>query len=261
MPDSEVRNPDADLLFDAVREAGALAMTLFRQSVRRWSKSDGSQVTEADIKVNALLAGRLQKARPNYGWLSEETPDSEARLACNKLWIVDPIDGTGEFIRGGGNWCIAAALVENGRPVIGAVYRPVGEEFFSAVRGQGAAMNAKRLSVSDAEGLAQARIVGNRKSLALIQSQGISADVSGDLPLQLRLAFIAAARLDGALSVGNRNDWDLAAGDLIVHEAGGMVSDVTGTPYIYNRPQPWQQGLVAAGAKRHASLINALRSP
>jgi len=261
LPASEEHQSDADLLFEAVREAGLLALTLLRQNVRRWSKSDGSQVTEADLRIDALLAGRLQAARPTYGWLSEETPDSAARLAERRLWIVDPIDGTRDFIHGGSDWCIAAALVEDGRPVVAAVYRPAREEFFAAVAGGGAHLNTTRLAMADCPGLAGARIAGNRKSLAALQSHAISGDNSGSLPLQLRLASVAAGRLDGALSIGNRNDWDLAAGDLIVHEAGGKVSDTSGAVYVYNRPQPWQQGLVAAGARRHASLIDALRSP
>lgn len=261
MPDSDWRRDDAELLFDCVREAGALALTLLRQNVRRWSKSDGSQVTEADHKVDALLAGRLQKARPGYGWLSEETPDSAARLSCERLWIVDPIDGTQDFIQHGSDWCIAAALIESGRPVVAAVYRPVREEFFSALAGDGAFIDGRRLKANDGATLAQAKIAGNRKSLAALQNHGIDASVKSGLPLQLRLAFVAAGRIDGALSIGNRNDWDLAAGDLLVHEAGGVVSNTSGGRYIYNRPQPWQQGLVAAGAKRHASLINALRTP
>jgi len=88
----------------------------------------------------------------------------------------------------------------------------------------------------------------------------VSGDPSGALPLQLRLAYVAAGRLDGAVSVGNRNDWDLAAGELLVNEAGGIVSNTQGEGYIYNRPQPWQQGLIAAGAKRHAAIIQQLRT-
>ena len=166
MPDSEALTKDSELLFDAVREAGALAMTLLRQNVRRWSKSDGSQVTEADLKVDALLGGRLQIARPSYGWLSEETPDSGARMTGRRLWVVDPIDGTSDFINGGEDWCIAAALVEDGRPVIGAVYRPVREEFFWAIAGGGSHLDCLPIRVSDDTSLDGARIMGNRKSLS-----------------------------------------------------------------------------------------------
>lgn len=258
MPVSDDLHRDAELLNDAVREAGALAMTLLRQNVRRWSKKDGSQVTEADLQVDALLAGRLQAARPSYGWLSEETPDGEARLNAGRLWVVDPIDGTRDFIRGGRDWCIAAALIEDGRPVVSAVYCPVAEEFFAARRGQGAALNALPIAINDGVALSGARIMGNKTSLAPLLDHGIVAETVNALPLQLRLAFVAAGRLDGAVSNGPRNDWDLAAGSLLVSEAGGSVSATSGEPHIYNRREPWQQGLVAAGRQRHAALVRVL---
>lgn len=260
MPDSEWLKRDAGLLFDVVREAGALALTMQRQELRRWSKPDGSPVSEADEQVDALLRGKLQAARLGYGWLSEETPDDRTRLACDRIWIVDPIDGTRAFIRGGDQWCVAAALVSHGRPVAAAVYRPVTEEFFSAVSGGGAYMNGAALAVKDGGTLRAAHVVGTAKSLAPLADHGIEADVSGDLPLQLRLAFVAAGRCAAALSIGHKNDWDLAAGDLIVHEAGGLAGDLAGRPFIYNRGQTWQHGMAAAGARRHAIIIEALRT-
>jgi myo-inositol-1(or 4)-monophosphatase len=259
LPGSDL-TADAGLLFDAVREAGALAMTLLRQNVRRWSKPDGSQVTEADMRVDALLAGRLQAARPGYGWLSEETPDSPARMGHTRLWIVDPIDGTRDFIAGGSGWCIAAALVENGRPVIAAVYRPMVAEFFSAIAGGGAHIDTIPLSVTDAPTLEGARLAGNARAMTRLAPFNISPQATDTLPLQLRLAFVAAGRLDGAVSIGSRNDWDLAAGELLVREAGGRVSTTAGEACVYNRAEPWQQGLVAAGPVRHAAIINALRT-
>ena len=261
MPDSDGLSRDAELLFDAVREAGALALTMQRQELRRWSKPDGSPVSEADEQVDHLLRGKLQTARPGYGWLSEETPDDRTRLANEKIWIVDPIDGTRAFIRGGAQWCVAAALISHGRPVAAAVYRPVTEEFFSAISGGGAQMNGADLTVNDGGTPRAAHIVGTAKSLAPFADHGIKADVSGELPLQLRLAFVAAGHFAAALSIGHKNDWDLAAGDLIVHEAGGRAGDLAGQPFIYNRSQTWQHGLVAAGVKRHAIMIEALRTP
>ena len=185
MPGSDGLQKDADLLYDAVHEAGALAMTLLRQNVRRWSKSDGSHVTEADLQIDALLAGRLQAARPGYGWLSEETPDDPSRLSCARLWIVDPIDGTRDFIHGGSDWCIAAALAEAGKPVIAAVYRPVRNEFFSAVAGRGAFLDGLPLGVTDAAELAGARIMGNRKSLEPLEGRGITDEILGAMMLKL----------------------------------------------------------------------------
>ncbi len=250
---------DATLLFEAVREAGELGLSLSkRKNLKVWTKPDGSQVTEGDLAINALLEERLRRARPDDGWLSEETPDTPQRLGQERLWIIDPIDGTRAFIEGRKEWCVAAALAVAGRPVLAAVYRPRVEEFYAAAAGHGATLNGEALVIPDSHSLEGTRIAGNRKALGSLAHLGITGDPSGALPLQLRLAYVAAGRLDGAVSVGKRNDWDLAAGELLVIEAGGSVSGSSGEGYIYNRPEPWQQGIVAAGAKRHAALINAL---
>ena len=252
---------DAQLLFDTVRRAGELGKSLAGSEIERWNKPDGSQVTAADLAINALIAETLRPARPAYGWLSEETPDDHARLAQKRIWIIDPIDGTRAFIEHRNEWCVAAALIEAGRPVAAAVYRPMEEEFYTAIAGEGAFLNDEAMRASDSTTLHGARLAGNRKALNSLSAAGVSGDQSGALPLQLRLAYVAAGRLDGAVSIGNRNDWDLAAGELLVLEAGGQVSDTQGGRYIYNRPQPWQQGLVAAGAQRHAAIIQHLRTP
>jgi myo-inositol-1(or 4)-monophosphatase len=253
---------DAELLADVVREAGELGLGLSRKkTLEHWTKPDGSHVTEGDLAINDLFEKRLRAARPDDGWLSEETPDEpERRMAHDRLWIIDPIDGTRAFLEGRAEWCVAAALAVKGRPVLAAVYTPRHQEFFLASRGGGVTLNGARLAIPDSASLEGAHIAGNRKALAGLAHLGIAADPSGALPLQLRLAHVAAGRLAGAVSIGNRNDWDLAAGELLVLEAGGRVSGVSGEGYIYNRPQPWQQGLVAAGAKRHAALIDALNS-
>ena len=253
---------DAGLLFDVVREAGELGLALSRKTdLQHWTKPDGSHVTEGDLAINALFEQRLRAARPGDGWLSEETPDDHrARMAQDRLWIIDPIDGTRAFMEGRKEWCVAAALAVNGRPVLAAVYTPRHDEFFIAARGEGATLNGTRLTIPDSASLEGAHIAGNRKALASLAHLGIAPDPSGSLPLQLRLAHVAAGRIAGAVSIGNRTDWDLAAGELLVSEAGGIVSGNSGEGYIYNRAQPWQQGLVAAGAKRHAALIDALNS-
>ena len=260
MPVSDLLSEDARLLFDAVREAGELGVSLSRRkNLQHWTKPDGSHVTEGDLAINALLEERIRRKRPDDGWLSEETADDpQARMARQRLWIIDPIDGTRAFMEDRKEWCVAAALAVDGRPVLGAVYRPRLEEFYAAAAGEGATLNDVRLTMPDSASLEGARIAGNRKALAGLAHLGIAPDPSGALPLQLRLAYVAAGRLDGAVSIGKRNDWDLAAGELRVIEAGGLVSGNSGEGYIYNRAQPWQQGLVAAGAKRHAALIDAL---
>lgn len=258
MPEPDPLQADAELLFDAVRQAGTLAMTMLRQRLRRWSKADGTPVTEADMKVDALLAGMLRTRRPGYGWLSEESQDDQTRTARDFCWVADPIDGTRSFALGGAHWCVAAALVHNGRPVLAAVYQPVTEEFYSAIAGHGARLNGTRLSAGDGDTLKGAKVIGNRSSVAPLKADGIAADTSGELPLLLRLAHVAAGRADAAVSIGMRSDWDLAAGDLLVHEAGGLVSDLAGQRYVFNRKQTWQHGMIAAGRRRHALIHGRL---
>ena len=168
MPASDALKDDATLLFDAVREAGELGRSLSRRSgLQCWTKPDGSQVTEGDLAINDLLAQRLNSARPSYGWLSEETPDlPQGRMAQEKLWIIDPIDGTRAFIEGRQEWCVAAALAIGGRPVLAAVYRPLRNEFYAATVGEGASLNGEPLRMNDPARLEGAVIAGNRKALS-----------------------------------------------------------------------------------------------
>ena len=132
---------DAALLTDTVREAGALALSLFRTELKNWTKGASSPVSEADIAANDLIEKRLRSARPDYGWLSEESVDDDARLGKRLVWIVDPIDGTRSYLAGREDWCVSVALVEDTTPVLAAVFAPVSREFFFAVRGKGAWRN------------------------------------------------------------------------------------------------------------------------
>ncbi|WP_119271891.1 3'(2'),5'-bisphosphate nucleotidase CysQ [Taklimakanibacter deserti] len=250
---------DAELLEAAVREAGALARSLFQQSVKGWTKSDGSPVTEADLAVDKVLKARLHEARPDYGWLSEETPDSEARLAHRHVWIVDPIDGTRAFTHGGDEWCVVAALLTDGRPVLAAIYRPMTDDLYQARRGHGASLNGKLLRLTNGRGLAGARILGNASALKQLQSKApVEAVASGSTPLAMRLARVAQGELDAALSTAPKHDWDLAAGDLLVHEAGGTVTGLNGKMFTYNRRETRQADYVASSHALHAALLEQL---
>src|SRR3954451_8980236 len=128
---------DAALLKDTVQQAGALALSLFRTELKNWTKGASSPVSEADIEVNDLIEQRLRVATPDYGWLSEESADDAARLGQRLVWVVDPIDGTRNYLAGKEDWCVSVALVENGSPLLAALYAPAHDEFFFAARGQG----------------------------------------------------------------------------------------------------------------------------
>lgn len=253
---------DADLLHDAVRDAGRLARSLFQQKVKGWTKSDGSPVTEADLAVDKILKARLHGARPDYGWLSEETPDTAERLKLRKVWIVDPIDGTRAFAHGGDEWCVAAALLVDGRPHIAAIYRPMTEDFYEARSDQGATLNGSPLKVGTARALAGARVLGNAGALKQLEAKApVEAVASGNTPLAMRLARVASGDLDAALSTMPKHDWDLAAGDLLVHEAGGAVTGLNGNIFTYNRAETRQANYVATSRALHATFLEHLAAP
>lgn len=248
---SDLGSDDGDLtlLAAAVRDAGALALEHFRRSGRSWTKDDGTPVGEADLAVDALLRERLASARPDYGWLSEESGDDSVRLQHRRVWVVDPIDGTRSFLEGGDQWTVVAALVEDGRPIAAQVLRPLSGEHFQARRGHGATCNGQPIAVSGRRKLAGARLVVPRSILkpGRWADPWPPVDVGMATSIALRLCKVATGDYDGALAVGGKSDWDLAAGDLIVHEAGGRVTDLAGDDMVYNRPRTRQKGLVAAG--------------
>src|SRR5438067_3663824 len=151
---------DAALLKDTVRQAGALALSLFRTELKKWTKGASSPVSEADIAVNDLLENKLRSVTPDYGWLSEESSDDESRLAKRLVWIVDPIDGTRGYLAGRGDWCVSVALVERGSPVLGAVFAPASDELFFAARGQGAVLNDVPVRATSGSEMDFSRVAG-----------------------------------------------------------------------------------------------------
>ncbi len=249
----------SDFLCLAVREAGVVGLGLAQQNVNKWNKPDGTLVTDADMQIDAFLKTRLHGAYPDYGWLSEETPDSKARLNCERLWIVDPIDGTTTFANGGDEWCIGVALIESGLPILSVVFRPVVDDFYWSSRGAGAYRNGVRLSARDSEELSGSEIMATGKASKHLNRLGVIASNSY-MPLLMRLAYVASGKTDIAMSFGNKNDWDLAAGDLLVQEAGGRISRLDGNPMVYNGPDPWQNGMVAAGRNKHRAVMAELEN-
>ncbi|WP_315835215.1 3'(2'),5'-bisphosphate nucleotidase CysQ [Bradyrhizobium prioriisuperbiae] len=251
---------DAVLLTGVVREAGALALSLFRTELRNWIKGKSSPVSEADIAVNDLLERRLRDATPDYGWLSEESVDDPARLGKRRVWIVDPIDGTRSYLAGLEDWCVSVGLVEDGIPVLGAVFVPTSDEFFFATRGAGATRNGSIIHTAPGAKLDPARIVGPKP---LVERLGDALEPGKIHPrigsLALKICRAAEGRLDVAFAGGHSRDWDLAAADLIVHEAGGLMTALTGDVIVYNRPEVKHETLVAAGQARHARVVEHFR--
>jgi myo-inositol-1(or 4)-monophosphatase len=248
-------------LVAAVQEAGALALRYVGSQLKTWTKAKNSPVSEVDIAVDALLRGRLAALAPDYGWLSEESEDDPARLVARRVWIVDPIDGTRAFLAGRTDWAISAALTEAGRPILAALFAPAERETLVAVAGAGATCNGERIIVRAGERLAGALVAGPQshlKRLAALDPQIVPAPKV--YSLALRLARVAQGRLDAAFAAGSGYDWDLAAADLLVHEAQGALTTIAGGSLTYNRPEPTHGALVAAGRSRHRTLIDLLRT-
>ena len=257
----ETLTRDADLLKDTVREAGGLALSLFRTELRNWTKGASSPVSEADIAVNDLLERRLRAATPDYGWLSEESADDERRLAKRLVWIVDPIDGTRGYLAGREDWCVSVALVEGASPVLGAVFAPASDEFFFAARGQGATRNDIPLVTTSGTVLDFARVAGPKPLVERLKSSpGDVALHPRIASLALRLCRVAQGSLDAAFAGGQSRDWDLAAANLIVQEANGMMTALSGDAILYNRREVAHGVLVAAGCDRHASIVSHFRN-
>jgi myo-inositol-1(or 4)-monophosphatase len=244
----------------AVREAGALALRFFRTPMKTWTKGRNSPVTEADIAVDTLLKDRLSKAAPGFGWLSEETIDDRSRLSAHRVWIVDPIDGTRAYVSGKTDWTISAALVENGRPILAALFAPVDNEMFLGAAGAGATCNGIPMVIRAGETLEGARIAGPKHQLEqLAKVRPEIVPIPKIHSLALRIARVAQGQIDIALASGNGQDWDLAAADLLVHEAQGLLTTIAGGYLTYNRPDPIHGALVAAGRSRHQAVRDVLR--
>jgi myo-inositol-1(or 4)-monophosphatase len=252
---------DAALLVETVREAGALALSLFRTELKNWTKGASSPVSEADIAVNDLLEKRLRSATPEYGWLSEESVDDEARLGKPLVWIVDPIDGTRGYLAGREDWCVSVALVEDASPVLAAVFVPASDEFFFAMRGQGAVLNEVPVHATAGTELDFSRVAGPKP---LVERLSLSSDDIVLHPrigsLALRLCRVAQGSLDVAFAGGQSRDWDLAAANLIVQEANGNMTALSGDAIRYNGREVTHGVLVAAGRDRHARIVQHFQS-
>lgn len=210
-------------------------------------------MTEADIAADEILGSHLAGALEGAGWQSEES--SAGVPPEPSFWIADPIDGTREFAAGGPGWCVAVALIQQGEPVLAAIYAPVTDRLFTAAKGQGAKRNGQPIRVSQA-GLQGARLLANASNAHRFPE----AQVKSLHAIALRLCAVAEAAHDGMFAAGPKQDWDLAAGDLIVREAGGRVSDLAGQPLVYGQPGQRRSGVIAGGPVLHPQIIARTRS-
>jgi len=252
---------ELNLLIESVREAGARVLELARLGFDVQTKSDRSPVTTADLEVNRILHAMQQKHFPEDGWLSEESPDDPARLERARVWIVDPIDGTRAFIRKLPEFCISVALIEKGHPLASVIFNPSTDELFAAARGRGLRVNGQPVVP---------RSIGTDSPLVMVSPGEFRNGRWTELNQRVRistfhsiahaLTLVAAGRAQAAITAERENEWDLAAGVLLIEEAGGLVEDADHRPLIFNQPVPQFTGLLALAGTTDPHLQPLLRS-
>jgi len=252
---------DLDLIRGAAREAASIAMRYFRKDPETWLKEGDSPVTEADIAVDRFLRNELVSARPDYGWLSEETVDDPGRLSARRTFVVDPIDGTRAFINGSSQWCVSVAIVENGRPIAGVLDCPARDEVYLAGASTNATRNGEMIHVSTPSDICKVggpRVLIDRVPDALRRNFEKVAYVPS---LAYRIALVASGAIDATFVKANAHDWDLAAADLILSRAGGRVLNERMTEPLYAGRETAHGVLVAGSGGLLESLASALHGP
>lgn len=249
MPDGLV-----EAIAAAAAEAGKLALDSWETDFRRWEKAPGSPVCDVDLAVDELLKLRLRAIDPDAGWLSEETADSAARLSAPRVWVVDPIDGTRDYLRGRSGWCVSVALVENHVPIIGVLDAPARGEHWFGVAGRGATRNGVPLRASMRTSLPGGRVPAD--TLPKIDDDLIAVPRANSIAL--RVAMVAADEVDLCASLRWGNEWDIAAAALIAEEAGAIVTDALGLPIRYNTHPAETFGVMASAPAIHTAAVARL---
>jgi len=252
---------DLTLLTKAAQKSGEIAAGYFGQSPEVWEKAeDAGPVTAADLAVNTMLVDTLQSARPDYGWLSEETEDTTDRLDTEAQFVIDPIDGTRAFIAGTKDWAHSLAVVRGGQVTAAAVYLPMRDLMFTAALGEGAFLNGSPITARPNADFADATILTHKANCnKKYWKDGYfpQCKIAFRSSLAYRLCLVAQGRFDAMITLRPTWEWDVAAGSLILSEAGGTATTQTGAAVRFNNPHPQLNGLIGAGGL-HAQLLAQL---
>ena len=256
-----MQEADLKLLLEAGEAAGEIAKRYFKADPETWDKGGGQgPVTEADLEIDRMLKAELLAVRPDYGWLSEESEDTTARLDAERVFIVDPIDGTRAFINGEKSFSHALAVVERGEVVAAVVHVPMLERSYAASLGGGAQCNGEAILVSQRADMNGATVLTRKPDLKpehWLKPHGMKHNFRPSLAY--RLCLVAEGRFDAMLTLRPAWEWDVAAGDLIIREAGGRVKTTAGAPTRYNNPHPQVAGMVAGPVKLVENIIKGLQ--
>jgi len=247
---------------EAAREAGQVLLRFYGGAYKVSEKSVDNPVTAADLEANEALKTKILGAFPGDGWLSEETADSDARLKQKRVWIIDPLDGTKEFISEIPEFVVCVALVEDGLPRVAVEYNPVRDELFTAAKGHGAFLNGTAIHVSKQVDLRQAHVLASRSEEARGEWDAYQEKMHVELTgsVAYKFALVASGRFDATFTLTPKNEWDVCAGSLLVAEAGGMVTDPDGRAIRFNNPSTLLPGLVASNQLLHRSILNTVRA-
>lgn len=249
---------DRDAVIAASQEAAALAFASWRDGAvpdtKVWEKSKGHPVSDIDMAVDALLKARLAAILPEAAWLSEETVDDPARLDARLLWLVDPIDGTRDYVRGRSGWCVSVALIADGQPVFAVMAAPAQDKLWVAAAGEGVTCNGERLSGSARQDFIGSRVPAD--DLPKIDRDLVT--VTKPNSIAMRMTMVACDRADLVASLRWGNEWDIAAAHLVAQEAGAVVSDALGRPIVYNKREPLDFGLICCAPGIHKAAVERL---
>lgn len=246
---------ESQILLSAIQQAGDAIALLQKQGFTTTLKANNDPLTEADLLANHILKQQLLGSFPQDGWLSEETADDATRLNCKRVWVVDPIDGTKEFVKGIPEFAVSVALVEDGVPILAAVLNPMTHELFHASRGQGAYLNGSPIHC-DLPYTGMLTILASRTEMANGDWDSFSKDndirVVGSIAY--KLALVAAGKAHATFSLGPKNEWDIAAGTLLVQEAGGVVTDKHKKLIKFNQPVTLVNSIIATSLATHERI-------
>jgi myo-inositol-1(or 4)-monophosphatase len=252
-------NKERDVLIEAVHEAGAAILALQETGFAISRKANNDLLTQADLLANDMLKTRLLQAFPDYGWLSEESADDVSRLAAKRVWVVDPIDGTKEYALGIPEYAISVALVEEGEPVLACVFNPATDEFFHAIKGEGAWLNGHPI-ICDTSASRRMTLLASRSECKRGEWDPflLHHEVKQIGSIAYKLALIAAGQAHATFSLGPKNEWDIAAGVLLVKEAHGLVTDQFQQPFLFNQEKVLVNGIVATSRQANSPVFEMI---
>jgi len=248
---------DRERLLDIVREAARMAYARWPgdgYALKAWEKKPGDPVSEADLAVDRFLRRELIALLPSAAWLSEESVDDKTRTDSGLIWLVDPIDGTRDFVRGRDGWAVSVALVSAGRPLIGVLAAPARAEEWVAEAGKGATLNGRALAASTRQQFAGSRVPVDQ--LPSVDSDLVIVEKPNSIAL--RIAMVADDRADLVATLRWGFEWDIAAATLIAREAGAQTSDALGNALAYNKHDPRDFGLLVCSPGIHADAVERL---